>query len=197
MSLPGRDVGPFEPLVLAMCEKYRYEEMHCKRVADLAGQLFAALADLHGMGEAEAGLLRHGALLHDIGHAVHYRAHHRHGEYLVLQDASLGGYPEPERTVLAYLARAHRKQRVPKAPGGGGEGRRALRLAALLRLADGMDHERTGTARLLAVDVAPKQITLAVEGIDLQAQADLLNRKAALMKPAFGRKVVWQAGAES
>lgn len=192
----GHEVGPYEPLVLAMCEKYRYEEMHCKRVADLAGQLFAALADLHGMGEAEAGLLRHGALLHDIGHVIHYRAHHRHGEYLILHDASLGGYPEPERTVLAYLALAHRKLQVPQPPGGGGAGRRALKLAALLRLADGMDHERTGAAKLLGVEVAPKQITLTVEGIDLEAQADLLMRKAALVKPAFGRTVVWQAGAE-
>lgn len=195
--MPGREVGPFEPMVLAMCEKYRYEEMHCKRVADLAGQLFAALADVHGMGEEEARLLRHSALLHDIGHVIHYRAHHRHGEYLILHEAALAGYPAQERAVLAYLARAHRKQRVPPPPAGGEAGRRAVRLAALLRLADGMDHERTGAVKLQGLEVSPKRITLTVEGIDLTAQAELLNRKAALVKPAFGRKLVWQAGAES
>ncbi|MDF2627613.1 MAG: hypothetical protein K0R39_1444 [Symbiobacteriaceae bacterium] len=182
-------------MVLAMCDKYGYEEQHCQRVAGLAGQLFALLADLHGMGEEAAALLRHGALLHDIGHAVHYRAHHRHGAYLIEHDASLAGYPAQERAVLAYLARAHRKQTVPPPPAGGGTGRRALRLAALLRLADGLDHERTGKVQILGAEVTGKRITLTVEGVDLVAQADLLNRKAALMKPAFGRKVVWQAGA--
>lgn len=168
-----------------MCEKYRYEEPHCQRVAGLSRRLFDLLAPLHGLGDDQAQLLRHGALLHDIGHFISYRAHHRHGEYLIRTDSSLAGYPAEERELLAYLARSHRKQPVPP------PSKAALRLAAILRLADGMDHDRTGTAAIDGAEMTRKKIRLAVSGLDAPALARVLQTKAILVAPAFGREVVW------
>ncbi|HYF92525.1 MAG TPA: HD domain-containing protein [Symbiobacteriaceae bacterium] len=176
---------PFDPLVFAMCEKYRYEEPHCRRVAALARRLFDLLGPLHGLGEEEARLLTHGALLHDIGHFVSYRGHHRHGEYLIATDAALAGYPPKQRALLAYLARSHRKRPVPP------PGRPALQLAALVRLADGLDHDRTGQVHIAGTEVTGRKIHVAVSGLDPGGLAELLRRKAILMEPAFGRKVAW------
>lgn len=172
-----------------MCEKYLYEEPHCRRVVAMAQQLFELLAPLHGLGPEEAQLLRHGALLHDIGHFISYRGHHRHGEYLIRTDSTLAGYPQDGREVLAYLARSHRKR--PVAP----PTRAALRLAALLRLADGMDHDRTGGVTIEGAEISSGQIRLQAAGLNTEGLAPVLQRKAVLIGPAFGRKLVWMEAA--
>lgn len=186
--MPVLDAEQLDPIVQAMGEKYRVEEDHCLRVALLARRLFDLLAELHGLGDAEALLLRHGAMLHDIGHFVSYRAHHRHSAYLIEHDTTLVGYPEEGRAVLAYLARSHRKKPVDPPEG---MGQVALRLAALLRLADGMDHDRTGSVELLGAEIKADRIILTVRGLDTVSRAEVLKSKAALMKPAFGRKLMW------
>ncbi|HWI61346.1 MAG TPA: HD domain-containing protein [Symbiobacteriaceae bacterium] len=173
-----------------MCEKYRYEEQHCRRVAALARQLFDLLAPVHGMGDDAARLLRHAALLHDIGHFISYRGHHKHSEYLIRTDATLAGYPDAERELVAWLARSHRRRVIPPPAG---RGRPALQLAALLRLADGMDHDRPATLELMDAEVSQSKLRLTVQGLDQEALQDVLRDKARLMRPAFGRKVLWQS----
>jgi exopolyphosphatase/guanosine-5'-triphosphate,3'-diphosphate pyrophosphatase len=185
-------------LVESMCHKFQYEPLHCGRVAVFARQLFDALAPLHELGEAEAHLLRHAALLHDVGHFIGFQGHHKHGEYLVRHDAALAGYPQAERELLAYVVRCHRKKAV--APPAGLSCKRqqqALVLAALLRLADGIDYDRNDGVRLLRVEATRKEIRLFVAGINPEGIDQVLADKAALMKRAFGRKVVWLAAGDA
>jgi exopolyphosphatase/guanosine-5'-triphosphate,3'-diphosphate pyrophosphatase len=82
-------------------------------------------------------------LLHDVGYAVSHSAHHKHSLYLI-RNANLDGFTPRERDLVANVARYHRKA-LPADRHGEymalDDDDRTLvrRLAALLRLADGLD----------------------------------------------------------
>lgn len=182
-----------DPQVLTMCEKYRYEELHSHRVADLALRLYELLEPLHGLGSREAHILRHAALLHDIGHFIHRRGHHKHSAYLIRNDAALAGFADDERELIATVARNHRKRpRINSAAYGARWGRTALQLSAILRLADWMDYPRTGAAVIHSCEITNKAIRLVIDGIDDPAVREAEAEKTALVKPAFGRKLAWR-----
>ena len=144
-----------------------WEYAHARKVADLALHLFDATTSLHGLGSAERELLEYAALLHDIGYHVSRRSHHKHSLYLI-QHADLRGFQPEEIEIMAFTARYHRKalpkkshtvfQALPKK-------RRTiiLKLAALLRLAEGLD--RSHFQNIEDVDVAfdDAALTLTLE----------------------------------
>lgn len=181
-----------EAQVLTMCDKYRYEEAHCRQVASLAKAIFEYLGPLHGLGPTELTLLRHGALLHDLGAYISHKGHHRHSAYLILHDTALQDYPEEHRAILALMALNHRKKPTrPDKALGPERARTALQLSAILRLADGLDYDRVGKAAIAGCEITPDEIRLTVSGIDLRNLTAVLKTKARLMKEAFGRKVRW------
>ena len=129
--------------VLDFARRHAWDEAHCRRVTDLALSLFDQTAGLHGLGPAERGLLKVAGLLHDVGYAVSQSAHHKHSLYLI-RNADLDGFTARERDLIANIARYHRKA----LPADRHSDYMALddddrtlvrRLAALLRLADGLD----------------------------------------------------------
>lgn len=69
---------------------------------------FGKLINLHRLGEAELSLLRHGALLHDLGIHISKKKLYKHAAYLVMYDQVLDDYPK-KRQLLALLVRNHRK----------------------------------------------------------------------------------------
>src|SRR4029079_7111634 len=83
------------------------------------------------------------ALLHDIGCQINLRARHRH-TYQLLRRSELQGFTPQETRLIALVARYHRKSpptRRQRAYAGLSRPlRRTVRvLAAILRLADGLD----------------------------------------------------------
>ena len=184
---PG-DLSVQLPRVLALGEKYAYDAPHAAQVASLAGQLFTALADLHGLPPSYRDIVEHAGLLHDIGYFVNPRRHHRHSAALIRGDALLDGYPEPWRELVALVARNHRRR--PR-PGPRAWGRRlratALMLSALLRIADGLDYAHDGQCRLARVDVGAASVRLELGGVRLPALRRVITRKAAVFPQVFGR----------
>ncbi|HEY6908908.1 MAG TPA: Ppx/GppA phosphatase family protein [Myxococcales bacterium] len=139
-----------------------YREEHAEQVAQLSLSLFDQLRDLHRLGEEERALLQAAAMLHDVGSFVSYNRHHKHSYYL-LYHADLPGYTDRERELIATIARYHRRsppkdrheefQRLTTP-----ERIVVKRLAALLRVADGLDrghrrHVRSVKARLRGASV--------------------------------------------
>jgi exopolyphosphatase/guanosine-5'-triphosphate,3'-diphosphate pyrophosphatase len=105
--------------------------------------LFDQTSALHGLGPAERGLLEVAGLLHDVGYAVAQSAHHKHSLYLI-RNADLDGFSARERDLVANIARYHRKalpaDRHAEYMALDDDDRTLVRrLAALLRLADGLD----------------------------------------------------------
>jgi len=120
-----------------------YREEHAEQVALLSLSLFDQTKELHRLGEEERGLLHAAAMLHDVGAFVSYNRHHKHGYYL-LYHADLPGFTDRERELIATIARYHR--RSPPKERHIEFGRLTAterivvkRLAAILRVADGLD----------------------------------------------------------
>ena len=144
-----------------------WEYAHARKVADFALHLFDATTALHGLNASQRELLEYAALLHDIGYHVSRRSHHKHSMYLI-QHADLRGFQPEEVEIMAYAARYHRKalpkkshmdfQVLPKK-------RKAiiLKLAALLRLAEGLDRSHYQNIDNVAVTYDDETLTLTLE----------------------------------
>src|SRR5260370_23987413 len=90
-------------------------------------------------------LVEAGAILHDTGHMISPRGHHKHGEYLAL-NGDIPGLEGRDRAVAAALVRYHNRK---SEPAGHHTAYSSLsnadkgvtrRLAAILRIAEGLDH---------------------------------------------------------
>jgi exopolyphosphatase/guanosine-5'-triphosphate,3'-diphosphate pyrophosphatase len=164
-----------------------YREEHAEQVAQLSLSLFDQTRELHRLGEEERSILHAAAMLHDVGSFVSYNRHHKHSYYL-LYHADLPGFTDRERELIATIARYHRRS-APKdrhlefqrlTP----EERVVVRrLAALLRVADGLDrgHRRHVRAvrvkrrgRSLQIDVSAEQGS-ELEVWSARQKADLLE----------------------
>ncbi len=119
------------------------EPSHAFQVCRLAQQLFDRTAKLHGLDKKARRLLTAAALLHDIGHTISVQGHHKHARDLILS-YELTGFSERERSIIACVARYHRKAHPRphhKVFRDLNETGQALvsRLSAVLRIADGLD----------------------------------------------------------
>ena len=164
-----------------------YREEHAEQVALLSLSLFDQTRESHQLGEEERALLHAAAMLHDVGSFVSYNRHHKHSYYL-LYHADLPGFTDRERELIATIARYHRRS-TPKdrheeferlTP----EERIVVRrLAALLRIADGLDRGHRRHVRAVKVHQRGKRLEIDVvaeKGSELevwsaQAKADLLE----------------------
>ena len=125
--------------------------------ARLALALFDQLQPSHGLGGREREWLEFAALLHDIGVHISYGRHHKHSYYLI-KNGDLRGFEPEEVEAIALVARHHRRG-LPKKSRGGyaslpGRHRRTVRtLAAMLRLAEGLD--RSHAQSVGSVEIVP------------------------------------------
>jgi exopolyphosphatase/guanosine-5'-triphosphate,3'-diphosphate pyrophosphatase len=180
--------------VLALGSRFGWDEDHAMQVARLAVALFDATSALHGLGAHDRELLEHAALLHDIGQHVSAESHHKHTAYLI-QHGRLDGFEREEVDALAALARYHRRSEPksshePFASLSPERRERVIRLAGLLRVADGLDYGHTGAVERLDVTV-----DRGVVRIELGSQGDLelalwgARSKRHLLERVLGRRV--------
>jgi exopolyphosphatase/guanosine-5'-triphosphate,3'-diphosphate pyrophosphatase len=190
--------GDHESTCLEVLFKYGADTSHARKVADLAGQLFDELAPMHGGSRPERDLLVAAALLHDVGHLIGERDHHRHSRYLIRRDVLLAGWSPEARAWIGLLAANHRKTRevqMKKAPK---PLREAVRLwAPILRIADVLDRDHRQEARIWTVDIpldAPR-LVFQLAHVNLEAMGKALPRKAAWAARIWNRDLVFACGA--
>jgi exopolyphosphatase/guanosine-5'-triphosphate,3'-diphosphate pyrophosphatase len=126
-----------------LAEACHFEERHSMHVQRLALQLFDALGGRLGALPGERDTLAAAAMLHDIGYHISYDKHHKHSYYLIT-NAELLGMSPTEQLVVANVARYHRGAEPSREHPSYDSLARPLRqqvrrLAAILRLADGLD----------------------------------------------------------
>jgi exopolyphosphatase/guanosine-5'-triphosphate,3'-diphosphate pyrophosphatase len=182
----------------ALAHKYEHLGGHQRHVARLALRLFERLIEVHGLFAADRELLYAAALLHSIGRFVSNSGHHKHGAYLI-RYSTLDGWRRDEQVLIAQIARYYRKA-MPKpahvdfAVLSAADQERVEKLAALLRIADGLDTRHLG----LVNDVT---IRREAGRISIGAQADAVitdeiataQAKADLFERVFGLEVVVEA----
>jgi len=167
---------------------------HSRQVGRLALSLFDQTRALHGLDAADREMLEYGALLHDIGQHVSRKGHHRHAAYLV-EHAQLRGFAPGEVEFLAALVRHHRRGDIktsePRAAAlDKGERDRLRKLAALLRLADGLDRGRRGVVESVDVEMTGDLVVLRVHSSD-DPELELwgVRRRRDLFEKVFEREL--------
>ncbi len=140
--------------VIELAERCGYRAEHAQGVTRLALALFDGTQARHRLGTRERQWLEYAALLHDIGTHIGYEDHHKHSYYLI-RHGGLRGFEPEEVVIIGLIARYHRKTVPKKSHEGFGDLTREQRhvvriLAALVRLAEGLDRSHTQTVTGLA-----------------------------------------------
>ena len=177
---------------LDFARRHAWDEPHARQVTTLALSLFDQTEALHQLGPAERELLEMAGLLHDVGYAVAQSAHHKHSLYLI-RNADLDGFTPDEQAIVANVARYHRKalpsERHPDYQALS-EGERVLvrRLAALLRLADGLDADHFQVIQQVKVTLDDGVARLELRARDLpDLDVWAAERNSDLFEQEFGR----------
>jgi len=125
--------------------RLEYDQRHAEHVRELSLMLFDQLQPVHHLPVQARVQLEAGALLHDLGHRISHRGHHKHGEYLAL-NGDIPGLEGRDRSIAAAVVRYHNRKSEPDGhhPAysalNNTDKRIARRLASLVRIAEGLDH---------------------------------------------------------
>jgi exopolyphosphatase/guanosine-5'-triphosphate,3'-diphosphate pyrophosphatase len=186
-----------ERSIREFAERCHYEEPHARHVQMIALQLFDALAPRMGLGAVDRRLLADAALLHDVGYHINYEKHNKHSYHLI-SHAELLGLTPAEQVAIAHVARYHRGA-VPKKSHRAFAGldrvlrERIVKLAALLRFADGFDRGHIGAVARLKLRWASDVLRVNVEQAEGASTVRLecwgASRKRGLLESILGRPV--------
>jgi exopolyphosphatase/guanosine-5'-triphosphate,3'-diphosphate pyrophosphatase len=156
--------------VLDLARRCDWHQAHSEQVAKLCLELLDGAKALHHLGGPDRELIEYGAMLHDIGWHIARERHHKHSKYLI-ENGNLRGFSGEEISIIAAIARYHRKA-MPKLAHKSfaklsAHGRKVVRVgAALLRIADGLDrsHSAVITGLSCRVDKKRVEVTLRARG---------------------------------
>jgi exopolyphosphatase/pppGpp-phosphohydrolase len=176
-----------------LAQQYFQTSPHVSRVRRIAQRLFQSLQSLHGLDDRDRELLDAAATLHDIGMAVDYHRHHKHGAYLALTQP-LPGFDHREQALISLLIRYHRKG----SPGLGpyrdllrsDDKSRLTQLSACLRLAEHLECARTGRIHDVSVRIHADRVRIEAHSAG-QAVVEIweARKQADLFELAFGRRL--------
>lgn len=148
---------------------------HARHTAQLATQIWdglrqSSLGDPAEFDPEDRRILEFAGLLQDVGYLIDYRSHHKHSYQLIL-NSRLPGVPRHELALIANVARYHRGKRPKRkhanfrhlAPK---DQTRVRRLAAILRIAGGLDRGRTQRVERIRVTVQADRVLLSLTSRD-------------------------------
>lgn len=178
--------------VTNLARRCNWSEEHARHVTRLALQLFDQTVALHELGDHDRELLEYAGLLHDIGEHVSTDAHHKHAAYLV-KHGQLRGFSPDEVQILTAVVRWHRRgDPKPSEEHFGAlnevDRHRARTIAALLRLADGLDRGRCQVVTGVEARVTPEHVLVRVRpagNVELELWG--ARRKRDLFERVFDR----------
>ena len=180
---------------LEVGKKFKIDRKHAEHVMNFAQQIFRELKHLHGLGPKHEMLLRAAAALHEVGMFVSAREHHKHSMYLIM-NTELFGISTEDRTIVALLARYHRRYNPEHNHQHFSELSReermvVFKLAAILRIADALD--RTHSQRIKTIILKPQGNRLAIQtpGVeDTTVEQLAINSKCDLFREIYGYDVL-------
>ncbi len=190
---PARDAAARELLAAARWFGRRFDAdaAHSEHIRQLTTMLYDQLQPLHRLPHELRPLLEVAAVLHDIGHIVNRRGHHKHGEYLV-RYGEIPGLKGWRRDVVACLVRYHNRRAEPEAHHAsyaaldGARRQQVCVLSSLLRIAEGLDqsHKRAASS-IVAVFGRGEVIFRVTARGDLSEDLRAAQRKSELLSRLY------------
>ncbi|MBK8001357.1 MAG: HD domain-containing protein [Verrucomicrobia bacterium] len=183
---------------LALMHTLEEDVPHVQHVARLAAHLFDELSDLHGLGEQDRFLLDAASHLHDIGHSVATtsKGHHRESARLI-REHGWQHFASHSVEIIAQVARYHRKsppdlEHEEFAALGPLERQRVQRLAALLRVADGLDRSHRQHITHCSVEILPGRIVFHLSATNpVPNEITSATKKSDLAQSVFQREITF------
>ncbi len=187
----------------SFARRMEYDQRHAEHVRELSILLFDQLQPVHHLPAQARVLLEAGALLHDTGHMISHRGHHKHGEYLALNGDILG-LEGRDRAIVAAIVRYHNRKSMPAGHHAAysalnsGDQRIVRRLAAILRIAEALDHSHR--QRVLKLRASFQR---GAVGLQVHARGDVAedlrdaSRSAELFENEFHVRLYFRQAAAS
>jgi len=196
-------IGEFKEQIISSAieagNKYQFDRKHGEHVAELSLQLFRALQAEHNLEERHAVVLEVAALLHEVGHFIGNRGHHKHSQYLI-SNSSLFGLSSLNILLTSLIARYHRRS-MPKLTHVGyatltKEHRIAvLKLAAILRVADALDKTNVQRIKKLNISIESKRLIITTHNLpDITLEQAAMAVKGDMFREVYGKTVVIRKG---
>ena len=171
------------------------EMEHGRTVAQLAGRIFDQLAEPLGLPAGDRLLLACAARLQDVGYVINYDQHHKHSYHLI-RNSRLPGIRGHDLELIANVARYHRgahpkRKHENLARLSAEDQRRVQRLAAILRLAGGLDRSRSQQVRDVHLRLDGDRVCFDVVA-EQEPQVDIwgAERRTDLFEKVFGLPAV-------
>jgi CHAD domain-containing protein len=162
-----------------LCAHYQNENAHTDLVTRLALQLFDATHRALGLTASDRALLEQAGRLHDVAYRVD-PVHHRERSAEIASREGLPGFSPNDRACIAATMLLH-----------GGNWRnhsaeaRAMRLGAILRIADGLDWGHVQDAAITGIRISRKLVRVRVRSDWLPVNVARADQKADLWRAVF------------
>ncbi len=174
--------------------KFHFNEEHALQVAKLSQIIFDKLYGILGLQKEHWELLNAAAILHDIGNFISLSKHHLHTEYLIM-NTDLTGFNTYERNIISQIARYHRK-RFPKKSDklytllNKKDIDIALKLAAILRVADALDRTQKSKVENINIEIIENNIIFKpIHQGDISMEKENFDEKKDFLEKYSGYKV--------
>jgi exopolyphosphatase / guanosine-5'-triphosphate,3'-diphosphate pyrophosphatase len=186
--------------VIKIAENFKYEPEHSLHVTMLALKMFDQTRQLHMLSYSDREYLEAASILHEVGCFVSHSQHHRHSYYLI-RNSELLGFTENEKEIIANIARYHRKSHpklkhtdyVKLSPD---DQTLVNKLAAMLRIADGLDRTHSSSVSGIKIEIAGKDVIMKLEKKAADETLELeiwgAESKKLLFEETFGVKVKFE-----
>jgi CHAD domain-containing protein len=168
---------------------------HERCVTRLALMLFDSLKSVHGLDDHDRVLLESSGMLHDIGWQGRRKNHHIRSTRIIITDETLP-FTINDRMVIGLCAFFHRGRINPEqhplfllmSPA---LKEKTLRLASLLRIADGLDYPHQGNVEEVHCVIGSDTVTCdVISPADVTIEKEHARSKSDLFVLVFGRDLV-------
>ena len=166
---------------------------HAKQVAEYCEKIIAALnGKILNFTEQEKNYLKTAALLHDIGYCIEKKSHHKHTMSIILKKG-LAGFSEEETKIIANIARYHRSSLPDEtkheeyAKLTSEQKNTVKKLAAILRIADGMDKPHKNLIIKISAEQTEENINFQIKTIGFKPKLKSAKEKSDLFELITGK----------
>lgn len=178
--------------VLKTAEKYNVRNImdHEIKVEGFARQIYDVLDKDFYLTRDCRDLLSCSAILHDVGCFINKSRHQWHTKYIILQEENFQNVPWQLRRCLAVIAGSHGKNvdcdielydEMKK--------KQLLKLIAVLRIADALDHTHKLNTSIENMNLADKCLYIDIKSDNVGKIFLRLNNKSSLFEKMFSMKV--------